>query len=151
MNIKGVRKTCAHCGSSELQYYGQTLGYFHYYYKCSNCQKYTEHYYPLRTQVTINAVWLLLFVVFGLLVLNSNSPKTGILYFSAIAVLTWTIFYKCRRAFIKVIPIDRLPDDRAILRPANRTLRLLLIAIFVIFAIGLAIYASIFYLNLSRQ
>lgn len=148
MNIKGIRRICAHCSSPALQYSGWTLGGFHYYYKCSTCQKYTEYYYPLKTQVTIAAITLLLLVAFGSLVTNLNFPKTRGFYFSAIVVLLTAISYKYRRAFIKINPIDRLPVDGAILPAPNRSLRLLFITILFI---ALVIYASVFLSNLNGQ
>lgn len=148
MKIKGVRNICAHCGSSALEYAGWTPGGFHYYFRCSNCHEYTEYYYSLKTQITIAAVTLLFFVILGVLTVGLDSPKTGIFYFLAVAILSAVICYKYRWSFVKVIPIDGLPDGRWIVPAPNRCLRLVIIAIVVI---GFMIYAGLFLLNLSRQ
>ena len=41
-NPPGSKENCPHCKSSKMEYYGGTPGGFHFYYRCSNCRKYTE-------------------------------------------------------------------------------------------------------------
>ncbi len=148
MGHKDIRKICPHCNSPALKYFGWTPGGFHYYFKCSNCQKYTEYYYSLTAQITIAAATLLFFVIFAVLIISLDSPKNGKFYFLAVVVLSSAIAYKYRWSFIKIIPIDGLPDNRWIMPALNRSLRLVLILILVI---GFVIYTGVFLLNLSRQ
>ncbi len=148
MRLTSIRKICPHCNSPALEYLGWTPGGFHYYFQCSNCHKYMEYYYSLTAQISIAAVTLLFFVTLVVLIVSLDSLKTGMFYFLAAAVLSSAISYKYRWVFIRIIPIDGLPDDRWIMPALKRSLRLILILILVI---GFVIYTGGFLLNLSRQ
>ena len=150
MNLNTLKKRCAHCNAPTLQYCGWTLSNFHKYYKCSTCLKYTEYYYPpLRTFITVGVFMLLFCGAFNLLLgTNSNSPNERIFYFIAFVVLFTLLSYKLRWAFLKIIPIDKLPNDGSVLQAPNKIFCFLLTALFVV---GLLIYASVFLFNLIHQ
>jgi hypothetical protein len=141
---------CPHCKSSKMEYYGSTLGGFHFYYKCSRCQKYVEYRITLKNFVIMSSIIFLAMVfsfVVPLSVLSDNS-RLAILFFVGSVVLFSIVGYRYRWYFYESIPLEDLQTDLWIIYAASKKTRLLIVTILIA---ALLAYTGIFILNLTRQ
>lgn len=149
------KNVCAHCKSPKIQYYGATYGGYHYYYKCPDCQKYTEQYISLnKMRVMYFVVYFLIMApsIVAFLILLDLDPGLAILFCLATTLLFAIFSYKYRWCAVEyrvagTIALDNLPSDRWIIRPA-KGIRFI---IGVLFIAAITAYVAIFFLNLARQ
>jgi hypothetical protein len=141
---------CPHCKSSELEYFGFTFGGFHFYFKCSRCQKYIEYRITLKNYLIMSSIIFLVMVfsfVLPFSVLNRAS-RLAILFFIGFVVLYMIVSYRYRWYLYEPIPLVDLPTDFSIIPAPGKKSRLLFVAIFI--AVLLA-YTGIFILNVVRD
>ncbi len=141
---------CTHCKSSELEYYGSTFGGFHCYYKCLNCQKYTEYRMGLRNFLMMNLIIFLMMIftiAVPLSVLSVNS-RLAIFVFVGSVILFLILGYKYRWYFYESIAVEDLETDIWIIHASNKNVRRAIAAIFIVVLLS---YAGIIIHNLIRE
>jgi hypothetical protein len=147
-----INKTkCAHCQSSQVEFYGVRLFGLHSYYKCLVCHKFTEYYLPFKYWLIMNLITLLVSAIaiatfFFLLDLSSTMAVafalTGLLLLSILC-------YKYRWFGYKTIFHESLPNGTGIIRAfMPKRFRIIIVIIFFALLIG---YFGIAILNLARQ
>jgi hypothetical protein len=148
-NPPGFKENCPHCKSSKMEYYGYTLGAFHFYHRCSNCRKYTEYLIPSKKFMIMSLI-ILLAIVFAIvpsLFIFSISPLSAFLFFLGYIILSLIIGDKYGRHFWEAAAIDNLPDNYWIVDPHDK---IRFTGFAIIIAVLLA-YVMIIIVNLVRQ
>ena len=134
-NPPGFKENCPHCKSSKMEYYGGTPGGFHFYYRCSNCRKYTEYRVSSKNfLIAISILFLMMFFSIALtLFIFSIGPLSAILFFLGSVVLFWIVVFKYERYFYESIALEDLQTDLWIIHAASKKSRLVIAATFIVF------------------
>lgn len=157
MKLSDNKLVCAHCKSRNMRYYGGTFGGYHYYYRCSDCQKYTELYCSLKNMRIMYFVLCLIMtlaVAVFLILLDIHSGSSGltILYSFATMFLYAIFVYKYRWSAFEPIARENLPNDRLIIHVPGKRVSLIIVRVIAgIFVAAFIAYVAIFLLNLARQ
>jgi len=134
-----------------MEYYGGTLGYFHWYYKCLDCHKYTEYRISLKNMLIMSFIILLIMVVLAILAISilSLSPLLAIVFFFASTLLYFFIGYRYQWYYgWEKIALEDMPGGLGIFRAPNKRIRLIVLTVFIVAFLG---YTIIFIINLLRQ
>jgi hypothetical protein len=149
-NLPGSKENCPHCKSSKMEYYGGTPGGFHFYYRCTNCRKYTE-YRVSSKKFLIACSILFLMMVFSIaltLFIFSISPILATLFFLGSVVLFWIVDFKYERNFYESIALEDLQTDLWIIHAASKKSRLVIAATFFVLFVAFLAYIGILFLTL---
>ncbi len=143
-------RNCPHCNSSRMEYYAFTLGWLHYYYKCSNCHKYTEYRYTLKKFLIINffAFLIMAFITIPSILILGRNPLMAIMIFFPSILIYVIIGYKYRWYGSEKIALEDIPSDLGIFRAPNKKIRLIIVTVSIVSFLG---YTVIFIINLLRQ
>ena len=133
-----------------MEYYGLTLGYFHCYYKCLDCHKYTEYRSSLKNMLLMSFIILLIMALITILAISmlALNPLLAIVFFFASLLLYFFIGYRYRWYGWEKIALEHISSDSGILRAPNKRIRLIVLIIFIVAFLG---YTIIFIINLLRQ
>lgn len=146
---------CANCKSLNVKYYGTTFHGYHYYYKCNDCQKYTECSISIKNmRIRYFILWSI--IVFALtiffILLSDISAAPAILFLFSAALLLILFGYKYRWTGFQTIVRENLPDDRVIMHALDKGITLILMRILLGFFVAAFIaYIAFFFVNLSRN
>jgi hypothetical protein len=145
---------CANCKSLNVKYYGATLHGYHYYYKCNDCQKYTEYCISIKNmRISLLILWsiiVLALVVFFILLSNCNTDSAIVWFFSTAFFLMLT-GYKYRWTVFQTLVLENLPNDRVIMHALDKGITLILMRILLgLFVAAFIAYIAFFFVNLYR-
>lgn len=136
-------KSCSHCNSTNMRFYGFTVNNIHYYYECLNCRKFTE-YHVTSKKLKLIYLFTLIFYVVVVFSLDTTPLLALSLLLAIIAVSVLSCKY---RWSTETIALDRLPD-RLIIPALPNKIRYIVITIF---SVALLSYIALFIYNRTRH
>jgi hypothetical protein len=134
-NLNKNMRSCSHCNSADMQYYGFAANTIHYYYQCNHCYKFTEYHITSQRLLLIAFLTLTLYTA-----IVASLAIAGFLLLGSMLLFVAAYKYEW---FTEIIALDSLPSDRFIIRAYPKKVRYILIVFFyaaLLSYIGLIIY-----------